>query len=118
MKLTLPLPPKCLHPNARSCWQAKVAATRKCRAEAALVARTAPDKPSEPWVRATIQATFYMPRRHDPDNLLAWAKSAFDGLQGIVIENDSGFTHLSPRQITGKDVGRRLELEIQPVEEA
>lgn len=113
MTITLPLPPKSLHPNARPCWQAKARATKKARSEAALIARMAPDRPAEPWEKATVQATFYLKRKQDSDNLVAWTKATLDGLQGWIVVNDSGLTILPPIQIVGKDLDHRLELKVE-----
>lgn len=112
MTLTFPLPPKCLHPNARSHWKAKMRPKKNYRAEAALIASQA--RLSEPFKRATVQLTFYLARKQDADNLLAWCKPLFDGLQdGGLIANDSGLTFLPCLQVTGKGLDYRVELTIQ-----
>lgn len=64
---------------------------KKARETAALVGKAFKPK-SCPWDEATIHMTFYLPRQNDRDNLIAWMKSSFDGLQdaGIIVD-DSGF---------------------------
>ncbi len=113
MILTFPLPPEVLHPNGRTqkpMYRAKMVS--KTRGESAFVARQ--HAPPQPFATATVQATFYLPRRRDGDGLNAWIKAVLDGLQdaGIVV-NDSGITLLPPLQVTGKNVDRRLELRIE-----
>lgn len=113
MKLTLPLPPKALHPNARVHWKAKLKPKAKARGEAALVASTAPDKPPKPWAKARVRPTFYLPRRQDLDNLGAWCKAYYDGISDAgVVANDSGLIPLTAIQITGKGLDYRVELDI------
>lgn len=113
MILTLPLPPEVLHPNGRTkkpMYRAKM--IRKTRGETAFVARQ--HAPSQPFETATVQATFYLPRRRDGDGLNAWIKAVLDGLQDAgIVANDSGVTLLPPLQVTGKNVERRLELRIE-----
>lgn len=110
--LTLPVPAEVLHPNARSHWASKARATKKRRHEVATVA-AAYRTPCMPWKAATIQATFYLPRRRDGDGLNSWLKATIDGLADAgYVKNDSAFTLLPPLQVTGKEVDFRLVLEI------
>ncbi len=108
--LELPLPPPCLHSNARAHWRRKAEATKKRRHEVATVAALY-RLPSMPWSAATIQPIFYMPRTRDGDGLNAWLKATVDALAdaGYVL-NDSAFTLLPPKQVIGKE--RKLILEI------
>jgi Holliday junction resolvase RusA-like endonuclease len=109
IEITLPLPPKEMCPNARKHWRAKMKPKKKQREDAFHAARyrlmcsrefmNGPPR----WRFAECQATFYMPRRRDGDNLIAWLKATFDGLQDAgIIENDGNFIHLPPKQITAK----------------
>lgn len=110
--IELPLPAAGLHPNARVCWQQKARLTKAARYDAGLVARA--QRPAKPFKTATVQMTFYMPRRRDQDGLVAWVKAIFDGLQdGGIIANDSGLTVLPPKQVTGTAAGRKLVMEIE-----
>lgn len=116
MILVLPLPPEVLHPNGRTRnHNYRAAMVRKTRGETALVARMAPDKPSEPWKAVTIQATFHLEHDRDGDGLNGWIKAVIDGLQGIVIKNDRGVTLLPPLKVVGGE--RKLELRIEPLGE-
>lgn len=114
--ITVPLPPEGLHSNARVHWRTKARLTAKYRNECAIAARAAVDYWELPpcWKLAECECTFYMPRRRDTDGLIAWMKSAFDGLQGMIIQTDSGLIHGSPKQITGKAANgeRKVELRI------
>lgn len=99
--IDLPLPPDCLHPNARPHWRAKAAAAKATRELACMVARTV--RPNKPLVKACYRVTFRLPRRRDYDGLLSWAKNSIDGLQdGGVIVNDSQFRPLEIVRLSGK----------------
>lgn len=113
--ITLPLPPNCLHPNARACWQERMRMTKKARAEAALVASQY--RPVQPAARLTIQPGFYLARKRDGDGMIAWLKAYCDGLQDAgLIENDRGITLLPPEQYTVPVHERRVELRILSAE--
>jgi len=113
--LELPLPPRVLHPNARTkSYGYRVAKTKEARDTAAFIASR--NRPPQPFQRATIQATFYVAKQHDGQNLNSWIKAAVDGLQGICITNDRDITLLPPEQVTGVPVGqRRVVLTITPI---
>ena len=71
------------------------------------------------WRLAECHATFYLERRRDGDNLIAWLKATFDGLEDAgIVENDGNFIHLPPTQITGKETKgeRKVVLRITPRE--
>jgi Holliday junction resolvase RusA-like endonuclease len=104
--VTISLPPKQMHPNARCHWRAKLKPKAIQRQNAALAAGYA----SRVMFRsATIQATFHLGKRgkrHDSDNLIAWLKASIDGLQDAgVLADDSGVTWLPPAQVFGKSAG-------------
>jgi hypothetical protein len=106
--IELPLPPKALHPNARPHWRTKAKASKRAREDAAMAARAAGlDRLP---ARATVQATFYLRRRQDSDNLNSWLKASLDG----VFPDDSGVTLLAPSVIlVGKDDKPRVLLRVQ-----
>lgn len=123
LKIILPLPPKELHPNhtvgSRNGRLGKAAKTKKYRADACCgavaCAMNANHPHHAPWKKAAIQATFFFrdKRSRDKDNLLAWLKSAFDGLQDAgIIANDSGLTFLPVEVRVDKD-HPRVELEVE-----
>lgn len=121
LEITIPVPPKSTHPNARSAnWRARAGGTKKQRADAATAAAAmlvCERYPEPRWERATVEATFYLPRSQDGSNLNGWLKATFDGLQDAqIIRNDSGLTVLPPKQITGKAANgeRKVVLEIRP----
>lgn len=89
MTVTLPLPPRALHPNARPCWQARLRAAKKCRDEAAFLARR--ENNGRQWTRPELRATFYFRavRKRDDDGLTAWLKSLRDGVaDGVGLPDD------------------------------
>jgi len=111
--IVLPLPPRILHPNARPHHMAKAKATKAYRGMAALTARQSKNDPPR-WKSAQVHIVYFFKdsRRRDRDNLLAWLKSAFDGLADAgVVENDADFVY-HPILIS-KDTKRpRVEIEI------
>lgn len=99
--ITLPLPPKATHPNARPHWAAKAAAVKKQRWEAGIAALAAlAGRPPPRWKAAKCQATFYVAKLGDADGRLASLKGAIDSLQDAgIIENDAGLVHLPVQQV-------------------
>lgn len=106
IEVTLPLPPKQLHPNARVHFMAKAAATKRYRLRAELEARHALGRRDPPrWKAATVRVAWYFKTaaRRDRDNLLASAKAIFDGLADAgIVDNDAAFTHL-PHEVNKSD---------------
>lgn len=97
MTITLPLPPRELHPNARVHFMARAKQTKSYRFHAAVVVRQTRVGVAERWKTATVQATFYFKdkRRRDKDGMLSSLKASFDGLADAgLIADDSGLTHL------------------------
>ena len=106
--VTIPLPPKQMHPNARCHWRAKLRPKSRQRQAAKLNGCMQVDGFPR-FTKATIQATFHLGKRgkrHDADNLIAWLKASIDGLQDAgVLADDSGVTWLPPEQVFGKSAG-------------
>lgn len=124
IRLTLPLPAKPLHPNARVHWRPKADAVRAARAFARVRAleairgddstRPLPQPPR--WRTANAQVTFYAPdrRRRDRDGVLASLKAAFDGIADAgVIVDDSGLIH-HPVLMECDTANPRIEIRIWP----
>ena len=116
MKITLPLPPACLSPNARVHWAAKAKAAKTMRELACLNAKAwcNENENTYPWREATMQLTFYFKTaaRRDPDNCLSSCKSVIDGIvdAGVLLDDDM-ITHLPVVRMKDKD-NPRLEMEI------
>lgn len=110
--IDLPIPPDCLHPNARPHWRRKAAATKTTRAQAALAA--APHRPSQPMTAARYRLEFRLPRKRDYDGLGSWVKSQIDGLVDAGLLTDDadfrpdGIERLSGRRATGGRYGVRF----------
>ena len=88
--------PRETHPNASSpgAWRRKAKAKKAQKEDAWATAKQAMGL-ARPWKAATVSITYFTSAaKCDSDNIVAWGKSAFDGMQGVVIENDSGFTFL------------------------
>lgn len=112
--IDLPLPPDCLHPNARPHWAAKAKATKACRELACVVGRT--KRPKTPFAAAAFRVTFWLKRKRDYDGLLSFCKAYCDGLQDAgIVANDSdfrpdGIVRFSGLKQTGGKVGVRFEI--------
>jgi hypothetical protein len=105
----LPLPPKVLHPNASATWVARLAQRkryRKAAGELAWVQMQEQRAAGRPQLdRAVIGLEYRLPRpargglqTHDPDNLIAWAKTAIDAMQDAGILADDRHVFYSPPQ--------------------
>lgn len=109
--IVLPLPDKCLSPNARVHWAKKAKAVKFYRQRARYETRAIAGL-NLGWQKATYKARFYFPdaRRRDADNAIASIKSALDGVAdaGLVI-NDSGLWPERPEFLLDKE-NPRLEI--------
>ena len=126
LTIVAPLPPYALHPNVRRGGATKIRAKKKHRSavadEAAVVAlEVLGQRPR--WLRASVGLNFVFerPRRgglqaHDPDNLIAWAKTTIDGLTDAgVFKDDRELIYLPPRQAwlpKGVTLPQHAQLEI------
>jgi len=117
IEITLPLPPKQLHPNGRCHYMAKARAVKKARWEAGIAAVAALEGRKPPrWEKATVQATFYVAKKGDGDGRNSSLKAALDGLQDAgIVANDSGLTVLPPLQVLDPRRGgqRKVVLRIE-----
>lgn len=124
--LVLDLPPSALHPNARAGWAERAAARSRYRKTSGEYAFgwALEHYGSRPRFRSAIlELTFEIPRptrgraqRHDPDNLIAWAKAAIDAMtDGGILADDRDVVYLPPQQILGTDAGRLL-VAVRPYE--
>ena len=109
--IVLPLPDKCLSPNARVHWAKKAKVVKSYRWEAQWKVRA--KVASRPlWEKASYKARFYFPdnRRRDADNAIASIKSVLDGVAdaGLVV-NDSGLWPERPEFHVDKE-NPRLEI--------
>lgn len=120
--ITVPLPPRAMHPNARAHWRAKMAPKKLQRETAYLAALNATRHlERQPfWKLAEVQMTWHVARHNDSDNLLGWAKGTIDGIADAgVVDNDRGFVFMPPKQVTGtKEKDRRVVIVITPRSEA
>ena len=88
--ITLPLPPKHLHQNARFHWRSRSSATAKYRklAELAMVKHKAHYR--DKWPACKVCCVFVFPdkRRRDVSNYLAAMKAVWDGLEDAGLYED------------------------------
>ena len=115
IQFDLPLPPRCLHPNAKSHWGTKARSAKKARTDSALVAKL--HAPKKPWRKASVQFTFHLRTArgrvylNDADNLLAACKAVVDGFADAgIVENDRQFSFLPVRQQPADAQGPRLSV--------
>lgn len=98
--VTTSLPPKALHPNARSrTYHKKAKATKAYRALVKIDAQAALRCDRPMLVKATARAVFYFakPALRDEDNAQASLKAAWDALADAgLLANDRGLTHERP----------------------
>lgn len=110
--IILPLPDKCLSPNARVHWAKKAKAASHYRNRAKLDCFIKANRVRMSWEKASYKARFYFPdaRRRDADNAIASIKSALDGVAdaGLVV-NDSGLWPERPEFFVDKE-NPRLEI--------
>lgn len=125
--ITLPLPAKELHPNARVHHMVKAKATKAARFHAMCGGLAARERmttafrfwgvPLPPWLRAQTEATFYFPtaRTRDADGAASSLKAYWDGIADAgVVANDSGLTHLPPRLEVDR-ANPRVVLTLRPI---
>lgn len=119
--VTLPLPPRVLHPNytvgSKGGRMAKSTATKKYRSAAGLMMSAQWAGPGPKWKAASVQCVFYFPtkRRRDRDGMLSSMKAAFDGFADAgLVENDADFTYLPVRAMHDK-AKPRVEVTVQEV---
>lgn len=118
VRMSFPLPPKEIHPNARGKnWRAKARYIAKRRKEvgelAFLQLRQIGWMTRPQWKCAAVTIYAYLPtaHRHDQDNLLAWMKSTIDGLTDAgLFDDDKEIAYMPSIQNTDRD-NPRLEIE-------
>ena len=98
--IDLPLPPDCLHPNARPNRWGKAKAVASARGTAKLVAMAS--RPKSPLKFACYRLVFRLPRKRDYDGLGAWVKAYIDGIvdAGVLID-DSEFRPIGIERFSG-----------------
>ena len=105
LTVSMQQPPRVIHPNGRTRkhkWRWRVVRDFRALVHSLAYCQIQEHFRGQPpmWPAATAQVTIYYgrgQRRQDDDNLIAWLKPAFDGLQDAgVIANDRHLTHLPP----------------------
>ncbi len=118
LTITIPIPHKATHPNARSHWAAKAKHAKKQREDAYIAAQVAVvGRMSYPKFKsASTSAVFYFRTKHsrDIDNLTAWLKATYDGLADArIVDNDKCFVEHAARCEYDKN-DPRVEITINP----
>ncbi len=107
--ITLPIPPKVLHPNARTRnHKYRAVMIKKARGEAMALTIASGIRVTGP---ATLHASWYFNQRrfsrHDDDNLTAWLKASRDGIADALGIDDkllSMGTHTQDKDATNPRV--------------
>ena len=110
LSITLDLPPKSSHANARpGNWKAKAMPSSKYAKTAGEIIWSYAAQMGYPkWPSVVIRLNFMLPevknrgsdQRHDPDNLIAWCKKPLDLLQEHgILANDRDVIYLPPVQL-------------------
>lgn len=113
LEITIPLPPRETHPNARCHWAVKARAVKQQREDAFLAAKAALGEAGigpPRWPAASIQATFYKAgsraKPSDMDGRISALKATCDGLTDAgVLSDDRGLTWLPPKELLGAAAG-------------
>jgi Holliday junction resolvase RusA-like endonuclease len=124
----LPLPPYPLHPNGRAPWAAKARHVKNYRGDAGATAKAQVlERYGETFGldRAVLLLRYLIEtparggfKRHDPDNLIAWGKTAIDSLTDAgILTDDRDILYMPPEQgpTPRGDLSNlpRLEIEIR-----
>lgn len=114
MRVTLPLPPKLLSPNARTHWAARARAVKWYRTTAWLRCRQVIGQSRPRWDRAEVRVVFMLPdkRRRDPDNLMSSLKAGWDGFVDAGLLSDDKGLVLYPPVLMVDRAEPRVEIEI------
>lgn len=102
LEITIPIPHKATHPNARVHWAAKARHTKKQKVDGMVAGRCAiitkernDGHPFKAFRKASVEAVFFFRTKHsrDHDNLSAWLKASLDGIAAAgVVGNDRAFS--------------------------
>jgi Holliday junction resolvase RusA-like endonuclease len=117
VRITLPLPPRVLHPNGRAHWAKKAKAVREYRGRAWAEAYRAAFPNPPRWAAAEVRATFYFAtdRRRDGDGATSSLKAAFDGIADAgIVADDAGMVHHPPVLRVDREAPR-VEIEVTPL---
>lgn len=113
--ITLPWPPRSLHPNARAHWGKKASDTKHARKTAGWCAREAGLRPGDPDIPEALKVNiiFFPPdaRAHDLDGCLSNCKAFLDGIADALGTNDSKWQIAIRKDAPVKGGAVRIELE-------
>lgn len=117
--ICLPIPDRCLSPNARSHWAVRSKAAKRQHAVAFFDTVEVLEMPGVTFQPAETNGVrcrwfFRDRRRRDADNLLASMKHAFDGIAEALGVDDRTFVHWPA--VIGYDRDRpRVEVDLWPI---
>lgn len=119
LTVCLPIPDRCLSPNARSHWAVRSKAAKRQHAVAFFDTVEVLEMPGVTFQPAETNGVrcrwfFRDRRRRDADNLLASMKHAFDGIAEALGVDDRTFVHWPA--VIGYDRDRpRVEVDLWPI---
>jgi len=118
--ISLDIPPRTVHPNARTHWATRSRATKsiRCAARIAILNETARGSTIPPDALLNVRCRWFFRdrRRRDTDNLLAWMKAAFDGIADGLGYDDRRFVHW-PASVDCDRDRPRVEVDLWPIVE-
>ena len=118
--ILLDIPPRTVHPNARTHWANRAKATKAVRSAAFVTtinARAAGISiPRDALLNVRCRWYFRDRRHRDTDNLLAWLKAAFDGIADGLGYDDRRFVHW-PAVVDCDRDRPRVEVDLWPIVE-
>ena len=118
--ISLDIPPRTVHPNARTHWATRSRATKAVRTAAYYEAISATSNgstiPPDALLNVRCRWFFRDRRRRDTDNLLAWMKAAFDGIADGLGYDDRRFVHW-PAVVDCDRDRPRVEVDLWPIVE-
>lgn len=113
--ITLPWPPRSLHPNSRKHWAVKAKDAKQARQTAGWCAKEAGIRRGDCDIPQALKVTaiFYPPNRHkhDLDGCLSALKSSLDGIADVIGIDDSKWQLALRKEAPVKGGLVRIELE-------
>lgn len=115
ISVTLPWPPRVLHPNSRVHWSKRAKAAKHCRTTSAYLTLESGIRRNDPDIPQALRVTavFFPPdnRRRDVDGMLSSCKSYLDGIADVIGIDDSKWQIALRREAPVKGGSVRIELE-------
>lgn len=114
ISISLPWPPRSLHPNSRTHWTRRAKDAKQARLTAAWCAREAGIRSNDPDIPQALKVTaIFMPpnrHKHDLDGCLSALKSSLDGIADVIGIDDSKWQIALRKERAVKGGAVRIEI--------